>query len=175
VHFIACAPKAGFNPLIPGFIMAARLEGFEQSTLRPLSGHARYSTGPDEPGRPRNAWQFWSGVTDWLDGLLFAPKGNYRVVLIAVHACANAQTGGAAPTPAWGGQIIETGLLTLPDELKEQTFGAPFEVEALVYQFERRVTGPSRLETVAIGRDDALAHAARDHLRGLELNHLLGR
>jgi hypothetical protein len=59
--------------------------------------------------------------------------------------------------------------------LRRQTFDTRFEVEALVYQFERRVTGPNRLETVPVGRDTPLARAARDHLRGLQLTRLLGR
>jgi hypothetical protein len=175
VHFIACEPKAGFDPLIAGFIVAARLEGFDQNTLRPLSGDARYNSARDEVGRRRDAWQFWGGVSDWVDGLLFADEGNYRVVLIAVHACAETQTGNAAPTAGWGNEIIETGHIRLPPELRRQTFDTRFEVEALVYQFERRVTGPNRLETVPVGRDTPLARAARDHLRGLQLTRLLGR
>jgi hypothetical protein len=156
-HIIAALEAAGYAEYslyaVPGgFAVVARLERMD-SEGRPVAESLRFL--PPETAEPFS-------LTTYIQGLFFAPEGDYRQIVFLVTPLV-IQASGPAPTEAQAETILWGGGDRLPDIYKTLPFTDDDQVTALIYEFHKG-GGARDVKTRAPGHFSALTHLQRSGL-----------
>jgi hypothetical protein len=132
-----------------GFAIVARIE-----KLRPDA----------RPDYPRFGYAEASpSLVEAVVGLLFAPPGYYRqIILVVSDRSLESMFGQQPPTPEWGQQLLLNGERTLPRDYWDDQFTQQHQVFALVYEFMKS-SDTQRVEPLDHRHQ---IHDVRAHLAG---------
>jgi hypothetical protein len=135
-----------------GFAVVARLERMDADG-RPVAESLRFL--PPETPEPFS-------LATYVQGLFFAPEGDYRQIVFVVTPMV-IQATAPAPTEAQAQKILWGGGDRLPDAYKAMPFADDDQVTALIYEFHKG-GGARDVRTRAPGHFSALTHLERSGL-----------
>ncbi len=148
--------QVAVDRVLTGFAVVSRLERFTQD--------GESATGSDRFVPPGGQTNF--SLTDYISGLFFAPRGNYRLIVFLVTGEVFVTRGELTEESAVN--LLEGGANTILSRIRAMPFKDGMQVTAMIYEYERGLGDDAVSQRLPVGQLDAFSH-----LRGSRL--IVGR